>query len=190
MLSPGWSSFNDVMPMPNSFKIMQEAGGALGTAHFGHYAGTGAKTPLTGGYGVGVIYNEAIDVSAGTYCVDISAFDGVTFWAKAAMAGSKIGVNFVLPETNAVATDPSLGGGDCVSGCYSHPYKTIMLTTSWAQYSVAFADAGGGSAKVKSRIQMLGWLSPDSNWDFSLDEIQLYKGTPPTGPVGGNDAGP
>ncbi len=177
------------MPAPNSFKIAQDAGGAVGTGHSGHYAGTGAKTPLMGGYGVGVIYNEAIDVSAGIYCVDVSAFDGVTFWAKAATAGSKIGVNFVLPETNAVATDPSLGGGDCVTGCYSHPYKTVTLTASWAQYSVAFADASGGSAKVKNRIQMLGWLSPDANWDFSLDEIQLYKGTPPTGPVGGHDGG-
>jgi hypothetical protein len=48
---------------------------------------------------------------------------------------------------------------------------------------VTFAEAAGGSAKVKTRLQELGWLSPDSNWDFSLDEIQLYKGTPPTGPV-------
>jgi hypothetical protein len=76
-----------------------------------------------------------------------------------------------------------------MSGCYSHPFKTVTLTTSWAQYSVAFADASGGSAKVKSRIQMLGWLSPDANWDFSLDEIQLYKGTPPTGPIGTRDGG-
>src|SRR5207244_1438648 len=56
MINPGWSSFNDVMPTPNSFKIMQEASGALGTGHFGHYAGMGAKTPLLGGYGVGTIY--------------------------------------------------------------------------------------------------------------------------------------
>jgi hypothetical protein len=33
-------------------------------------------------------------------------------------------------------------------------------------------------------VQELAWLSPDSNWDFSLDEIAFYKGTAPTGPVG------
>jgi hypothetical protein len=191
MISPGWSSFNDVMPTQNSFKITQEAGGALGTGHFGHYAGTGAKTPLMGGYGVGTIYNEAIDTTAGIYCVDITGFDGVTFWAKAATAGAKVGVNFVLPETNAVATDPALGGGDCTAMCYNHPYKTVTLTTSWAQYSVPFAEAiMGGTARVTTRIQMLGWLSPDANWDFSLDEIQLYKGTPPTGPIAKADGGP
>jgi len=52
MISTGWSSFNDVMPTPNSFKIMQEAGGAVATAHSGHYVGTGAKTTAKGGYGV------------------------------------------------------------------------------------------------------------------------------------------
>jgi hypothetical protein len=126
-----------------------------------------------GGYGVGAIYNAAIDKVAGIYCVDISAFDGIAFWAKAATAGSKVGVNFVIPETNAQAD-----GGDCLSKCYSHPFKEITLTTTWAQYTVTFAEAAGGSATVKNRLQLLGWLSPDSNWDFSLDEIRFYKGTP------------
>jgi hypothetical protein len=179
MLSPGWSTFNDVMPSPNSFKMTQEAGGALGTGHYGHYAGTGAKTPAMGGFGVGAIYNMAIDKVAGIYCVDISAFDGVSFWAKAATAGSKVAVNFVVPETNA-APD-----GDCVTGCYNHPNKVLTLTTQWAQYAVTFAEATGGSAVVHNRLQLLGWLSPDSNWDFSIDEIRLYKGTPP-----GADGGP
>jgi len=184
MLSLGWSTFNDVQPTMNSFLMMQVAGGAaLNTGHYGHYAGMGARTTMMGGFGVGAIYNEAIDTTAGIYCVDISAFDGVTFWAKAATAGAKIDVNFVVPETNMVASDPTLGGGDCKTGCYNHPRKTITLTDVWAQYSVAFADAAGGTARVTTRLQELGWLSPDANWDFSLDEIQLYKGTPPTGPV-------
>jgi hypothetical protein len=193
-ISPGWSSFNDIPADAggeNIFKIMQVAGGAVGTAHSGHYAGTGAITTMNGGFGVGTIYNAAIDPNAGTYCVDISAFDGISFWAKSATAGSTVSVNFVLPSTNAVSMD-SMGrqnGGDCVpnatnSNCYNHPRATVTLTASWAQYAVKFSDAGGGSAKVQNVIQELGWLSPDSNWDFSLDEIAFYKGTPPTGPVG------
>jgi hypothetical protein len=177
-LSTGWSTFNDVMPVGNSFKMMQAAPGALATGHYGHYAGMGAKTPVNGGYGVGAIYNAAIDKTGGIYCVDVSAFDGLTFWAKAATAGAKVGVNFVVPETNATAD-----GGDCASACYVHPQKTVTLTTEWAQYSVAFSAAAGGTAKVMGRIQELGWLSPDATWDFSLDEIQFYKGAPPTTPV-------
>ena len=182
VLSPAWSTFNDVLPTPNAFKMIKEAAGAIGTGNFGHYAGTAAKTPAMGGFGVGATYNMAIDKVAGIYCVDISAFDGVTFWARAATAGSKVAVNFVVPETNA-APD-----GDCVSGCFLHPLKEITLTAQWAQYSVTFAEALpiSGTARVQNRLQIIGWLSPDSNWDFSVDEIRLYKGIPPTGPVRGD----
>src|SRR5205085_748789 len=120
------SSGSDAPSTPSTTSTTAGAGGGMAagsTTASTTGTATGATSALLGGYGVGAIYNEAIDVAAGIYCVDISAFDGVTFWAKAATAGAKVGVNFVLPETNAVATDPSLGGGDCVSGCYSHPYK-------------------------------------------------------------------
>ena len=200
MISPGWSSFSDVMPTPNSFKITQEAGGAVGTAHSGHYMGTGAKTTAKGGYGVGTVFNVSIDTTAKIFCIDISAFDGVTFWAKGSTATSKVNVNFVLPETNEQNT--VTGGGDCVkdSGCFNHPFKTVPITTEWAQYSVKFSEAAGGkypsggpnaggSATVKNVIQELVWITLEENWDFSLDEIQFYKGTPPTGPAGGADAG-
>jgi hypothetical protein len=190
-LSAGWSAFNDVTPTENSFMLVLATPGAVGTAHSGHYAGVGAKTSTMGGFGVGLIYNTAIDPAAGVYCIDISAFDGVSFWAKSATAGSTISLNFVLPSTNATSMD-SMGrpnGGDCVpnatnSNCYNHPRVTVTLTAGWAQYAVQFSQAGGGSAKVANVVQELGWLSPDANWDFSLDEIAFYKGTPPSGPVG------
>ncbi len=193
MISPGWSSFNDVMPTPNSFLIMQVPGGAVGTAHAGHYAGMGAITPtsMPAGYGVGTVYNAAIDPGAGIYCVDITAYDGVSFWAKAGTAGAKISLNYVLPTTNmAMSNDAGVMlGGDCQTNCYNHPRVTVTLTTEWAQYMAPFAMATGGSAKVETVIQELAFLSPDSNWDFSLDEIAFYKGTPPAGPVGAAPAG-
>lgn len=195
MISPGWSSFNDlgapgVDAADNMFKMLQVAGGALQTAHSGEYKGTGANPSKTApGFGVGTIFNVAIDNTAMIYCADISAFDGISFWAKAATANSTVNVNFVLPTTNAKSTDPTLGGGDCTAACYNHPYKTVTLGTDWENYTVKFSDAKGGSALVKNVIQELGWLSPDATWDFSLDEIAFYKGTPPAGPVGGGDGG-
>jgi len=94
------------------------------------------------------------------------------------------------------------GGGDCVkdSGCFNHPFKTVPITTSWAQYSVKFSEAAGGkypsgganaggSATVMNVIQEIVWITLDQDWDYSIDEIQFFKGTPPTGPAGGADAG-
>ncbi len=192
-ISPGWSSFNDEVPTDDLFKIMQVAGGALSTAHSGHYTGTGAITPSsmpTPGFGVGTVYNAAIDPANGIYCVDITAFDGVSFWAKAGptamTATPSISLNFILPTTNMTSMDGQgkMNGGDCTMNCFNHPRVTFMLTTDWVQYHATFAAAAGGSATVQGVVQELGWLSPDSSWDFYLDEIAFYKGTPPAGAVG------
>ena len=58
-----------------------------------------------------------------------------------------------------------------------------------AQMNMGTAQMGGGTAKVGSVLQELAWLSPDSDWDFTLDEIAFYSGTPPAGAVGPNPAG-
>jgi CRISPR/Cas system-associated endoribonuclease Cas2 len=189
-ISPAWSSFNNLAPAgtDNSIKIARTAGGAIATGFYGHYMGTGAKTPTMGGFGVGTLYNMAIDDANHIYCVDVTAFDGVTFWAKAGSATTThVSVNFTVPETNMTPQ------GDCPgpTGCYNHPQKLITLTTEWAQYSVLFSAATGGTgAKVKGRIQQILFISPDSIWDFSIDELQLYKGTAPATPVGGNSTTP
>jgi hypothetical protein len=179
-LSPNWSHFSDVMPVPNSFKILQvTTDGAATTTKSSQYQGTGAKTLVTGGYGVGIVYNVAINKAQGVSCVDISAFDGVSFWAKAGAANASFEVNFVVPETNA-AKD----GGDCSADCYNHPRTRVELTTAWAQYSVKFNEVSQGSSPVKNRLQMLAFLVPDAeDWDYSLDEIAWFKGAAPSGPV-------
>jgi len=187
-ISTAWSSFNNLAPagVDNSIMITRAAGGALSTGFYGHYMGTGAKTPTMGGFGVGTLYNIAID-NKGIFCVDVTAFDGLSFWAKAGTAGAHVGVNFVVPETNLTPN------GDCLvaATCYNHPQKLITLTADWQQYTVTFASATGGTgAKIKGRVQQIGFLSPDANWDFSIDELQFYKGTAPATPVGGNSQMP
>jgi hypothetical protein len=115
----------------------------------------------------------------------------VSFWAKAATAGSTVSLNFVLPTTNmASMTDAGMQtGGDCMANCYSHPHVSFTLTTDWVQYTAAFSAGTGGTDTVHSVIQELAWLSPDANWDFTIDEIAFYSGTPPSGAVGPNPNG-
>jgi hypothetical protein len=191
-VADGWSAFNDLgMPgvdaADNMINMLGIMPGAATTAHGGQYKGTGANVSTKSpGFGVGAIYNLVIDPTAGIYCADISAFDGVSFWAKTGIAaGSTVSVNFALPNTNAevMNADGKEAGGDCKTGCYNHPHKLVTLSADWMQYTVAFADAAGGSAKVKNLVQLLGFLSPDAAWDFSLDEIAFYKTTPPAGAV-------
>jgi hypothetical protein len=179
-LSVKWSRFSDVMPVPNSFDLLQKTDdGAATTGKSGRYQGTGAKTLASGGYGVGIVFNIAVIKAQGTSCADISDFDGVSFWAKSSIDDAAFEVNFVVPATNAVAD-----GGDCTSGCYNHPRTGVQLSKEWKQYSVKFAEVFNGSAPIRDRVQMLAFTIADAeDWDFSLDEIAWFKGTPPTGPV-------
>jgi hypothetical protein len=185
--APGWYGFNDITP-PNSVQMLRAAGGAATTMFSGHYAGMGAKTPVAGGYGVGVEINVGVakDLTPPQYCVDASAFTGVSFWAKAAaVTNAKISAGFVVPSQNQV-----MNNGDCpdtapAAKCNNYPQKNFVLTTDWAQYTVTFAEVTGstGAKVVDGKVQQILFLAPTANWDFSLDEVAFYSGTAPTGPV-------
>jgi hypothetical protein len=182
-ISLGWSSFDqpDNGGAHDTFKMtLVTTAGAATTKQSGQYKGTGVLTVKEGGFGAGTVYNVAIDKNLGVFCIDVSAFDGVAFWAKAGLAGKQVNVSFVVPETNPTGAP----GGDCTANCYNHPSKTVTLTDQWAQYTVKFSEAVAGAAKVNGRVQELLWTTPDKDFDFSLDEIAFYKCTPPTGPVG------
>jgi hypothetical protein len=119
-------------------------------------------------------------------CAGISAFDGISFWAKGT-AGANNALTFqaVLAATQAVQD-----GGDCTANCYNHPSKTITLTADWQQYTATWAELVG-PVSVDGIILGLNWITPGPAFDIWVDEVTLYAGTAPTGPVGtGADAGP
>jgi hypothetical protein len=190
--SPAWYGFNDITP-PNSVQILRTAGGAASTMFSGHYAGMGAKTPVAGGYGVGVEFNVGVDKTLMQYCIDASVFTGVSFWAKAgSLTTAKISAGFVTPAQNRV-----MFGGDCPDAapaamCNNYPQKGLTLTTDWAQYTVTFAEAVSTTMGkvVGGKVQQILFLAPTAAWDFSLDELAFYSATPPAGAVAPPPAAP
>ena len=181
----GWSTFNDLGApgadaADNMLFFKQIAGGAATTAHGGQYAGAMVNpSTVAPGFGAGSVFNIVVDKVAGIFCADISAFDGISFWAKSAML-DKVEVKFVLPSTQAV-----MDGGDCKTGCYLHPSAPVTLTADWFHYSIPFP----ATVKTKNLVQLIGFFPGNAPvagkvaWDFSLDEIAFYKGTAPEGPV-------
>lgn len=192
MISPAWYGFQDLGSpggdaADSMIKLLQVMPGAATTAHAGEYKGTGANPPTKGmgSFGVGLEINVGVDKSINQFCVDASAFTGVSFWAKAAASTeAKISAGFVIPQQN-----QKMFGGDCsdtdAANCNNYPQSDIVLTTDWAQYTVDFATAKGtkGAKVVNGKVQQILFLSPDASWDYSLDEIAFYSGTKPTGPV-------
>ena len=183
----GWYGFNDVAPSgTNPIQPVRGAGGATTTMFSGHYSGTGAKTPVAGGYGVGLEINVGIDKTAMIYCVDASVYKGVSFWAKAGGTNKTISAGFVVPSQNQVKN-----GGDCPddalpAACNNYPQKNLTLTADWAQYTIAFDAVTGskGAKVVNGKVQQILWLAPTADWDFYIDEVAFYKDLPaPTGPI-------
>jgi len=178
---PGWYSFADT-PAANYTAIARAAGGAISTGMAGHVSATGVKAPTAGGFGAGFGFSMK---DGQMRCAGIAAFDGVSFWAKGT-AGANNALTFqaVLAATQAVKD-----GGDCTASCYNHPAKAVTLTSEWKQYTVKWTELAG-THQVNGVILGLNWITPGPDFDIWVDEVTLFKGTAPTGPVGtSGDAG-
>ncbi|WP_170228901.1 hypothetical protein [Polyangium fumosum] len=175
MAFPGWYSFADT-EAANFSKIAREGEGAVTTTMAAHVSGTGIKAPTDGGFGAGFGFGLK---DANGACAGISAFDGISFWAKGtAGADNALRLQAVHPATQAKAD-----GGDCETNCYNHPGKSITLTSEWKQYTIKWNELAG-SVQVKDVILGLSWITPGPDFDIWIDEVTLFAGTAPTGPIG------
>ncbi len=158
-----------------------EEGGANESEFSIHYAGSGWVS-----YGAGMGF--------GLGCTDVSAFTGISFWAKGTTSESEspsppkdanvINFQVAIPETHAKNTETVPGeniGGDCEpdSGmCYGHPAIDITLTEEWTKYEIPFEDlspaTNGVIATYDGIIMALGWHSLGGDFDFWVDEVMLY----------------
>jgi hypothetical protein len=165
----GWYDFGATGSLG---KIAIVSPGAAGTARAGHLAAS-ALTSFGAGMGFG------------TGCWDVSSLDGVSFWAKGT-AGSD---NAILVQVAVPATHSVEVGGDCMTKCNDHPSAKVTLTPQWKLYAVRFSDltqAGfGATARYEGVMMALNWVSvAGPSVDLSVDEVALFAGAAPTGPVG------
>jgi hypothetical protein len=177
-----WYIFSDTTP-PHMPGVERATMGALDTGFSAHVAATGILPPTKKGFGAGIGFN-LVNSSGGETCLDVSAFDGISFWAK----GTSGTMNVVKFQAVAPATQPTdaLPKGDCVpmTACaFIHPAKSITLTTDWKQYVIPFSELVSAAAPFSGKILQWNIITPDEAWDIAIDEVTFYKGTAPTGPV-------
>lgn len=155
----GWSAYVGSDP----FGVESTQPGAVETEHALRFQGGKANT--SGFYDL-------------LPCRDVSAFDGLQFWAKG-KGGEKVRFLAVIP-----ATDPKPDIGDChepVMKCSDHPGKPFTLSNEWKLYQapwVTLAQFGWGSpATFKGVINAVLWINdgPVEKFDFQIDEVSFYK---------------
>jgi hypothetical protein len=128
-------------------------------------------------------------------CINVEAFSGITFWAKAADV-DRVEFAVQIPQRESSVNAP--GQGDCDTNevgheCYIHPSAGIDLSTEWQQYAIGFLDVGQPSASAPDawggviigfhfHLPMGGATGSDHT--VFIDEIQFYSGDAPPGAVG------
>jgi hypothetical protein len=177
-----WYAFSDTTP-PHTPAKDRLAMGALETSTSAHVAATGIKSPTMMGFGAGIGFN-LVNAASGETCLDVTAFDGISFWAKGTSGTANI-VKFqaIVPATQPTSEMPP---GDCkpMTACaYIHPAKSITLTEDWAHVDIKFSELTSAAGKFAGNILGFNIITPDAAWDIAIDEVTFYKGTAPTTPV-------
>lgn len=177
----GWYAFSDTTPpnMPAPERVMM---GAVSTGYAGHVHATGIKSSKAMGYGAGFGFG-LVDPAKGN-CVDLSAFDGISFWAKGtAGADNTLKFQVVAPATQPADSMPV---GDCpssASACaFKHPAKTITLTADWSQVVIRFSELAPAAAYT-GKVLGFNMITDGPDYDVEIDEVTFFSGTAPTGAV-------
>ena len=145
---PGWSSFHRRHADPQLVQDRARSRRRGWNRARRPLRGDGRQDHANGGYGVGTVFNTVIDTKARIYCIDITAFDGVTFWAKGPPR-PPVNLTFVSARDQPakrchwwrrLRQGPRL---------LQSPVQDGPLPTDWKQYSVKFSDAAGGKYPVR-----------------------------------------
>ena len=157
----GWSAYVD----SNPFGLDSSQPGAASSERALRFAGGKAKTSG--------VYHQIP-------CSNVSGFDGIQFWAKG--KGEQVRFLAVIP-----ATDPNEGVGDCrepEQKCSDHPGMLFSFGDDWQLFRAPFAQlkqyGWGTKASFGSVLNAVLWINdgPVESFDFSIDEVTLYKTAP------------
>lgn len=176
-----WYSYNDgvgTMVPAVGEALVPEAGGADGTGFALHTSGSGFSD---WGAGIAADLNNttAEPWSATRQAYDLSAYGGISFWAKG--TGT---VRFKIPTLSTVSADEQ---GSCAPAgdvpCGDDFGVDLTLAADWQRHDIAFASLSQqdwGVAATFDPAEALGirfqHTDTASGFDFWIDEIEFTGG--------------
>jgi len=180
----GWFSYRDpeantvFSPDPDAF--MTDSPGLNGTAHAVHVLGKGFIGPASAtNWGGGVGMALSLGGPALPAPTDLSAFRGISFWAKSGSVVSDISV-----QISTVDTDPNYCTCAATSSCYAtHSFLLSAVPQVEAKYTVRFTDLrqpdyiGAPTPFDPSHVLNIIFSSngPVQDFDYWVDEISVVK---------------
>jgi hypothetical protein len=137
-----------------------------------HVQGTGFES-----WGVGLSYQSWIGG-----CVDLSAFTGVSFWARGGPGTGDTVFATLSVDIPIPATQQDTYGGECTVNCLDHYKHLVELTEEWQEFTIewsALAQTGWGTPAdfTPERVQSIQFAMSGAaggrDFDWWLDNIQL-----------------
>jgi len=177
----GWYSFADTPPPSQTPFERLMTGGAVGTAWAGHVAASAVVRPSLMGFGAGFGFG-LVDPALG-HCVDLSAFDGISFWIKGSV-DALLKFQVVSAQTQPADVSPP---GDCpsmTSPCaFQHPSRFITLTPDWQHTSIYLGKLQPPGSYAPSKVLGFDLITDGPGYEVWIDEVSFFKGQPPLGAV-------
>jgi hypothetical protein len=125
--------------------------------------------------------------TSGSECVDASAYDGISFWAKI-VEPAGFDVRFYVQSLD---SSKDADGSYCYSRCPQF-YTNLSLTDEWQQFDVEWSDFDDGDSSefdltIKSFIfWVTNTTDSPSDLELVVDDIEFLGGDPlPSGGSGG-----
>jgi hypothetical protein len=140
----------------------------------GGYAGK--ATHITGTVGAGDYAQLGINMQSGSALFDASAYDGISFWAKAAAV---LPIRIEIAQQN---NDPSYGLCTTGTTCYKYPHVPVTIATTWTRYVVPFSSMvsdplpdGGLVPVTPAAVKHFQFSMPVGAFDFWIDEVYFVR---------------
>lgn len=171
-ISPAWYEFDDKSGTATGPTAIGVMGGAPGSTQGLQFTGTGFMSgPMNFGVGIGKV----------GACIDVSAYTGLTFWAK--------GNTVLSVELQTPGVEPVMAGGDCpdTALCSDLLATQLPLDATWTMYQVPWGQlkqAGFGykddfaTRKVINTPLFAALDTPDSavgTFEIDIDDIHFSE---------------
>jgi hypothetical protein len=140
----------------------------------GGYAGTAAH--VTGTVAAGDYAQLGMNMCYGSDPFDASAYDGISFWAKAA---TTLPIYVKIAQEN---NDPHWTYCEKTGSCYYYPKLAVTIGTTWTRYVVPFSalvadpqpDAGPVPV-TPAAVKHFQFSFQPGAFDFWIDEVYLVR---------------